>query len=97
MVTRFSVAGAEGYMTASSYPDDGIGEVFLKLGKQGSTLAGPVKLRPQHLGHVILGLLLADHFVDARGQSGRAVAVLPHFLLGGDRAVTGDYCIEIEH
>ena len=39
-VTRFSVAGAEGYMTASSYPDDGIGEVFLKLGKQGSTLAG---------------------------------------------------------
>jgi ribonucleoside-diphosphate reductase alpha chain len=40
LVTRFSVAGAEGYMTASSYPDDGIGEVFLKLGKQGSTLAG---------------------------------------------------------
>jgi ribonucleoside-diphosphate reductase alpha chain len=40
MVTRFSVAGAEGYMTASSYPDDGLGEVFLKLGKQGSTLAG---------------------------------------------------------
>jgi ribonucleoside-diphosphate reductase alpha chain len=40
MVTRFSVAGAEGYMTASSYPGDGIGEVFLKLGKQGSTLAG---------------------------------------------------------
>jgi ribonucleoside-diphosphate reductase alpha chain len=39
-VTRFSVAGAEGYMTASSYPDDGLGEVFLKLGKQGSTLAG---------------------------------------------------------
>jgi ribonucleoside-diphosphate reductase alpha chain len=39
-VTRFSVAGAEGYMTASSYPGDGVGEVFLKLGKQGSTLAG---------------------------------------------------------
>jgi ribonucleoside-diphosphate reductase alpha chain len=27
-------------MTASSYPDGGLGEVFLKLGKQGSTLAG---------------------------------------------------------
>ncbi|HUD37834.1 MAG TPA: vitamin B12-dependent ribonucleotide reductase [Streptosporangiaceae bacterium] len=40
MVTRFSVAGSEGYMTASTYPDDGLGEVFLKLGKQGSTLAG---------------------------------------------------------
>jgi ribonucleoside-diphosphate reductase alpha chain len=39
-VTRFDVAGAEGYMTASSYPDGGVGEVFLKLGKQGSTLAG---------------------------------------------------------
>jgi ribonucleoside-diphosphate reductase alpha chain len=36
----FSVAGAEGYMTASSYPDDGLGEVFLKMSKQGSTLAG---------------------------------------------------------
>jgi ribonucleoside-diphosphate reductase alpha chain len=39
-VTRFSVGGAEGYMTASTYPDNGLGEVFLKLGKQGSTLAG---------------------------------------------------------
>jgi len=38
--TSFAVAGAEGYMTAGSYPDDGLGEVFLKLGKQGSTLAG---------------------------------------------------------
>ena len=36
----FSVGGAEGYMTAGSYPDDGLGEVFLKLGKQDSTLAG---------------------------------------------------------
>ena len=27
-------------MTASSYPDDGLGEVFLKMSKQGSTLAG---------------------------------------------------------
>ena len=50
-VTRFSVAGAEGYMTASSYPDDGIGEVFLKLGKQGSTLAGgDGRLLHGHLG-----------------------------------------------
>jgi ribonucleoside-diphosphate reductase alpha chain len=36
----FSVAGAEGYLTASSYPDDGLGELFLKMSKQGSTLAG---------------------------------------------------------
>ena len=38
--TSFAVGGAEGYMTSGSYPDDGLGEVFLKLGKQGSTLAG---------------------------------------------------------
>ncbi len=38
--TSFSVAGAEGYMTAGSYGDGQLGEVFLKLGKQGSTLAG---------------------------------------------------------
>jgi ribonucleoside-diphosphate reductase alpha chain len=38
--TSFTVGGAEGYMTDGSYPDDGLGEVFLKLGKQGSTLAG---------------------------------------------------------
>jgi ribonucleoside-diphosphate reductase alpha chain len=38
--TSFTVGGAEGYMTASSYPDGQLGEVFLKLGKQGSTLAG---------------------------------------------------------
>ena len=38
--TSFTVGGAEGYLTAGSYPDGGLGEVFLKLGKQGSTLAG---------------------------------------------------------
>lgn len=36
----FAVGGAEGYMTASSYPDGGLGEIFLKMSKQGSTLAG---------------------------------------------------------
>ena len=40
ITTSFTVGGAEGYMTSGSYPDDGLGEVFLKLGKQGSTLAG---------------------------------------------------------
>ncbi|MGI8722017.1 MAG: LAGLIDADG family homing endonuclease, partial [Geodermatophilaceae bacterium] len=40
ITTSFAVGGAEGYMTASSYPDDGLGEVFLKMSKQGSTLAG---------------------------------------------------------
>jgi ribonucleoside-diphosphate reductase alpha chain len=38
--TSFAVAGAEGYLTAGSYDNGELGEVFLKLGKQGSTLAG---------------------------------------------------------
>ncbi len=38
--TSFSVGGAEGYMTSSEYTNGQLGEVFLKLGKQGSTLAG---------------------------------------------------------
>ena len=38
--TSFNVGGAEGYMTAGAYDDGALGEVFLKLGKQGSTLAG---------------------------------------------------------
>ncbi|PHX69485.1 MAG: ribonucleoside-diphosphate reductase, adenosylcobalamin-dependent [Actinobacteria bacterium] len=38
--TSFAVGGAEGYMTSGAYADGALGEVFLKLGKQGSTLAG---------------------------------------------------------
>ena len=36
----FQVGDAEGYVTAGEYPGDGIGEIFLKVSKQGSTLAG---------------------------------------------------------
>ncbi len=38
--TSFTVGGAEGYMTSGAHDDGELGEVFLKLGKQGSTLAG---------------------------------------------------------
>ena len=38
--TSFAVGGAEGYLTAGTYDDGRLGEIFLKLGKQGSTLAG---------------------------------------------------------
>ncbi|MDH4111148.1 MAG: vitamin B12-dependent ribonucleotide reductase [Actinomycetota bacterium] len=38
--TSFQLGDAEGYITAGSYPDDGLGEIFLKTSKQGSTLAG---------------------------------------------------------
>ena len=40
ITTSFQVGDAEGYITAGSYPDDGLGEIFLKTSKQGSTLAG---------------------------------------------------------
>ena len=38
--TSFTVGGAEGYMTSGAHNDGELGEIFLKLGKQGSTLAG---------------------------------------------------------
>ncbi len=36
----FAVGDATGYLTAGEYPGDGLGEIFVKLGKQGSTLSG---------------------------------------------------------
>jgi ribonucleoside-diphosphate reductase alpha chain len=36
----FTVGDAKGYITAGEYPGDGLGEIFVKLGKQGSTLSG---------------------------------------------------------
>ncbi|MCM3555697.1 vitamin B12-dependent ribonucleotide reductase [Janibacter melonis] len=38
--TSFAVGGAEGYLTSGTYDDGELGEIFLKFGKQGSTLAG---------------------------------------------------------
>jgi ribonucleoside-diphosphate reductase alpha chain len=38
--TSFTVGGAEGYMISGAHDDGELGEIFLKLGKQGSTLAG---------------------------------------------------------
>ncbi len=40
ITTSFSVGGAEGYMTSGAHDDGSLGEIFMKLGKQGSTLAG---------------------------------------------------------
>jgi ribonucleoside-diphosphate reductase alpha chain len=40
ITTSFTVGGAEGYMTSGAHDDGTLGEIFLKLGKQGSTLAG---------------------------------------------------------
>ena len=40
LTTSFTVGGAEGYLTSGAHGDGQLGEIFLKLGKQGSTLAG---------------------------------------------------------
>src|ERR687894_253422 len=37
---KFSVADTEGYLTTGEFEDGTIGEMFLKVAKQGSTLAG---------------------------------------------------------
>ena len=36
----FEVGGAEGSLTTGAHEDGQLGEIFLRLGKQGSTLAG---------------------------------------------------------
>jgi ribonucleoside-diphosphate reductase alpha chain len=38
--TSFRISDLEGYITAGSYPDGGLGEIFVKVSKQGSTLSG---------------------------------------------------------
>jgi len=37
---KFRVADTEGYLTAGEFPDGSVGEIFLRVAKQGSTLAG---------------------------------------------------------
>jgi ribonucleoside-diphosphate reductase alpha chain len=37
---KFRVADTEGYLTAGEFADGTVGEIFLKVAKQGSTLAG---------------------------------------------------------
>jgi ribonucleoside-diphosphate reductase alpha chain len=37
---KFRLGDCEGFLTAGEYPDDGLGEIFVKVAKQGSTLAG---------------------------------------------------------
>ncbi len=40
VTTSFEVGGAEFYLTANPFDDGSLGEVFVKFGKQGSTLGG---------------------------------------------------------
>jgi len=37
---KFSIAGHEGYLTYGMFEDGSLGEIFIKISKQGSTLAG---------------------------------------------------------
>ncbi len=40
LTIKFRVADTEGYLTVGEFPDGSVGEIFLKVAKQGSTLAG---------------------------------------------------------
>jgi ribonucleoside-diphosphate reductase alpha chain len=37
---KFDIAGHKGYITMNNYPDGTLGEVFMKLGRSGSTMSG---------------------------------------------------------
>ncbi len=37
---KFSISGHEGYLTYSFFEDESLGEIFIRMSKQGSTLAG---------------------------------------------------------
>ena len=37
---KFNVAGHEGYITVGLYPDDSVGEIFITMAKEGSTVSG---------------------------------------------------------
>src|SRR5579863_447934 len=37
---KFNVGGREGYITVGLYPDDSVGEIFITMAKEGSTVSG---------------------------------------------------------
>jgi ribonucleoside-diphosphate reductase alpha chain len=37
---KFGIAGHEGYITAGLYPNDDVGEIFIRMAKEGSTISG---------------------------------------------------------
>lgn len=40
---KFEIGGTEGYLTPNTYPDGTLGEIFIELSNDGSTLAGTMK------------------------------------------------------
>jgi ribonucleoside-diphosphate reductase alpha chain len=40
---KFTVGGVKGYLTAGEYPDGGLGELFIRVSKQGSFLGGVIE------------------------------------------------------
>lgn len=58
----FVVAGSHGYMTVGEYEDGTPGEVFMRLGKQGSTLAGFIDAFAISVSHGLqFGVPLKDY------------------------------------
>jgi ribonucleoside-diphosphate reductase alpha chain len=39
---RFNIAGHKGYLTVGLFPDGGVGEIFITMAKEGSTVSGLV-------------------------------------------------------
>lgn len=67
---KFTVGQQEGYIVASVYPDGNLGEIFIEIAKQGSTLMGIVDAWAQAvsigLQHGVPFETLRDKFCDMR-------------------------------
>jgi hypothetical protein len=51
MTHHFSIAGHEGYLTVGLYPNGQPGEIFIRMAKEGSTIAGLMEcFRHRRLG-----------------------------------------------
>lgn len=70
VVHEFSIAGHEGFIRTGAYEDGSLGEVFIKMAKQGSTLSGVLDgvatLTSVSLQYGVPLEVLADKFVGMR-------------------------------
>jgi len=63
-IHKFSIAGHEGYLTLGYYPDGRLGEVFINMSKQGSTLGGLMDAWATMMSMGLQYGIPLDHFVE---------------------------------
>lgn len=66
---KFSIGGHEGYLTVGLHPDGTVGEIFLKMSKEGSTISGMCQAFCRAFSLALqLGLSVEDAVVRFRGM-----------------------------